>query len=128
MAGSAELEGLWHLALDTVQEYGNGVLVFSGGRILGGDAGYYYTGHYRLEGEALVLTLQGSHYPHQRPAAHVQEFSLEVEGPLGAGNMTLTGSVLEMPSRVTLQLTRLADWPSEPTAGRFSDRGTTQAW
>lgn len=127
MAGSAELEGLWQMTMDTVQEYGSGVLVFSSGRILGGDAGYYYTGHYRQEDGTLVVTLQGSHYPHQRPAAHVQEFSLEVEGPMDASNMSLTGSVLEMPSRVSMQLTRLADWPSE-AAGRFSDRGTTQAW
>lgn len=128
MAASMELDGLWRMSMDTVQEYGEGVLTFTRGLILGGDAGYYYCGHYRHEGDTLVMTLQGCHYPHQRPAAHIQSFSLEAEGPLGAMDMELTGSVLEMPSRVTLRLTRLAGWPEEMAPGPFSDRGTTQAW
>ncbi|MHC4509421.1 MAG: hypothetical protein ACYTAO_10765 [Planctomycetota bacterium] len=48
------IDGLWtieFISLDNL--YGAGVLVLKDGRLLGGDAGYYYSGEYREKGEKI---------------------------------------------------------------------------
>lgn len=41
------MEGLWTIEFGSSEGvYSGGVVVFSGGKIMGGDAAYYYTGRY----------------------------------------------------------------------------------
>ncbi|MBW1649329.1 MAG: hypothetical protein JRJ44_01375 [Deltaproteobacteria bacterium] len=43
-------DGLWTVEfVATIHRYGNGVLVFNQNRLLGGDAGYYYSGKYNID-------------------------------------------------------------------------------
>ncbi|MGD8893736.1 MAG: hypothetical protein PVJ20_11040 [Desulfobacterales bacterium] len=42
--------GLWTIEFwSTLGRFGSGVLVLNNGRLLGGDAGHYYSGFYRIE-------------------------------------------------------------------------------
>ncbi len=43
------MEGLWTIEFGSSEGvYGGGVVVFTGGKIMGGDAAYYYTGSYAM--------------------------------------------------------------------------------
>lgn len=47
-------DGLWTIEFgSTVNRFGRGVLIFVNGRLLGGDEGYYYSGHYEIDGTTL---------------------------------------------------------------------------
>jgi hypothetical protein len=52
------MDGLWTVEFgSSAGVSGAGVAVFQHGKIMGGDAGYYYIGEYRLDGEKLLVTL-----------------------------------------------------------------------
>lgn len=45
------IDGLWTVEfISTINRSGKGVAVFTKGRLLGGDEGYYYSGTYNVEG------------------------------------------------------------------------------
>ncbi|MBN1807413.1 MAG: hypothetical protein JW837_19355 [Sedimentisphaerales bacterium] len=48
------LNGLWTIEFMSIANlYGTGVLVLNNGRLLGGDAGYYYSGEYKERGDKI---------------------------------------------------------------------------
>lgn len=57
------MEGLWTAEFgSSTGTFGGGVAVFRDGKILGGDATYYYVGEYTLQGNSLRATLRISPY------------------------------------------------------------------
>ena len=55
------MEGLWTAEFgSSAGRFGGGVAVFRDGKILGGDATYYYVGDYKLDGSTLQVTLKVS--------------------------------------------------------------------
>ena len=47
-------DGLWVVEFDSnTNRFGSGVIVLSKGRILGGDAGYYYSGQYEISDDKI---------------------------------------------------------------------------
>jgi len=49
------IEGLWTIHFrSTLSDFGAGVLVLTNNKILGGDAGYWYSGDYSLDNETLT--------------------------------------------------------------------------
>jgi len=44
-------DGLWAIEFEASLGYGCGVLVFNGTQVMGGDAGYYYSGKIKTEGK-----------------------------------------------------------------------------
>jgi hypothetical protein len=56
-----ELDGLWTAEFgSSTGIFGGGAVVFLGGKILGGDATYFYTGDYKLTGRDFVATIRVS--------------------------------------------------------------------
>jgi T3SS negative regulator,GrlR len=56
------LDGLWTAEFgSSTGMFGSGVAVFADGKILGGDNLYYYTGEYKLQGNALQATRRYAH-------------------------------------------------------------------
>lgn len=54
---NSKTNGLWTVEfISTFNRVGQGVLVLSDGRLLGGDAGYYYSGRYKITGTILTGT------------------------------------------------------------------------
>lgn len=52
------VEGLWTAEFGSSSgAFGGGVAVFHGGKIMGGDAGYFYTGNYALHDSSFKATL-----------------------------------------------------------------------
>jgi hypothetical protein len=56
------VNGLWTAEFTTASGAGTGVVVFVDGRIMGGDAAYYYSGTYQEEGPRLNARLFVKHY------------------------------------------------------------------
>jgi hypothetical protein len=53
------IDGLWTAEFgSSTGVFGGGVVVFQNGKVMGGDAGYYYLGDYRLTEGALVATIE----------------------------------------------------------------------
>lgn len=91
------VEGVWSIEVgDGVSFLPGGVLVLDGGRVRGGDSGYYYFGTYEREPARIVLSLDVSHYRAQRPSVWGEggeSFALIIRGSLGkAGTLILGGT------------------------------------
>ena len=55
------MDGLWTAEFGTADGgFGGGVAVFRDGKILGGDATYFYVGEYKFEGKDFTATLTSS--------------------------------------------------------------------
>jgi hypothetical protein len=53
------MDGLWTAEFgSSTGGFGAGVVVFQNGKVMGGDAGYYYLGEYRLTESAFVATIE----------------------------------------------------------------------
>jgi hypothetical protein len=57
-----DVNGLWLAEFSTPTGQGTGVIVLLDGRALGGDASYYYDGHYSLNGAQISGTLAVTHF------------------------------------------------------------------
>src|ERR1022692_4813174 len=80
------MDGLWTAEFGTsTGVFGGGVVVFREGKLLGGDATYFYVGEYRLHGKDFEATLISS--PFIKGAESVfkttgQDLRLEIAGTL----------------------------------------------
>lgn len=80
------MEGLWTAEFGTsTGGFGGGVAVFRDGRVLGGDATYFYVGEYTFNGKDFEATLKSS--PFIKGAESVfkttgQDLTLEISGSL----------------------------------------------
>ncbi|MCS3738243.1 hypothetical protein FHX16_000186 [Rhizobium sp. BK661] len=78
------IEGLWIVEFSSPGGEGSGTVVFSNGRLLGGDGSYYYSGHYSLKDSQITATLTANHY--SGPLSNVF-------GPLRTVTLSLQGAV-----------------------------------
>lgn len=92
-----QLEGLWLVQFKGIQGDGGGVAVFSNGRILGGDSGYYYVGNYVIDGTSLSGTIHVANFLPRVPnvLGIDGDFDLELCATLAEGeakgNLKLVG-------------------------------------
>ncbi len=81
------LEGLWTVEFrSSIGNTGYGTVIFEGGKAMGGTAGYYYFGDYKVEGNTLTASLR----VHRFNAGQLSVF-----GPLEAFELELSGTVSE---------------------------------
>ena len=81
------MNGLWTVEfISTLGRGGSGVIVLNDGRLLGGDAGYYYVGQYTVEddnnairGEVVVTRFEENHIS---VFGNRDEFSLQFRGDI----------------------------------------------
>jgi hypothetical protein len=97
------MEGLWTIEFGSSEGvYGGGVVVFSGGKVLGGDAGYYYTGSYEMmDVDAFTATIQVKPFIDGIPSVFNtlrKDFTLNLTGRVkDAGHAIAQGRPEEMP-------------------------------
>lgn len=90
------IEGLWTVEFQTKGGENGGVAVLEGGRIRGGDSGYYYVGRYTLSGETVSGDVQAEHYHGPSVTAfgdQATKFSLTIAGKLSTNRNQITGTV-----------------------------------
>ncbi|MDE1890016.1 MAG: hypothetical protein KGJ87_08685 [Planctomycetota bacterium] len=79
------INGLWTVEfISTMNLFGNGVLVLFDNRILGGDAGYYYSGRYNISNDDISGEVKVTRYDEKSIAVFgdIPQFSLVFSGKL----------------------------------------------
>ena len=80
-----KIDGLWTIEfISTLHLVGSGVAVLNDKRLLGGDEGYYYSGHYDTENGQFSGTIHVTRYNPK---------SLSVFGDIGQYTLKLEGKV-----------------------------------
>ncbi len=92
------IDGLWTAEFGTpTGMFGGGVVVFREGKIVGGDATYFYVGEYSQTGEKFRASLRVAPYIVGAPSVFStigHEFTLQLEGVLtGPDRATAQGHV-----------------------------------
>ena len=87
-------DGLWTVAFKTPIGFGYGVVVLNNGKLLGGDAGYYYTGEYTIDGGSFqgvidVIRFDGSSIS---VFGDIDEISLSFSGSINEFEFSATAS------------------------------------
>jgi hypothetical protein len=103
-----DVNGLWLAEFSTQSNKGTGVIVLSNGKALGGDAGYYYTGSYSLNGIQLSGTLSVTHYygPLNNVFGPLRSLTLSLSGAVGRDLIIVSGvneAIPEMLAMVRLR-------------------------
>lgn len=97
------LDGLWTAEFgSSTGEFGGGVIILQNGKILGGDAGYFYIGEYTLTaGIAFRASVKVSPFIVDYQSVFKtsnQEFTLDLTGVYqGTNQMTAQGHLKGMP-------------------------------
>ena len=77
------LNGLWTVEFSSALNIvGKGVLVLSGGRLFGGDSGYYYSGSFEVDGSTVSGTIDATRFDINSVSVFgdIGDFSLSFEG------------------------------------------------
>lgn len=78
------IDGLWTLEFSAPRLSGSGVVVCADGRVLGGDGGYYYSGDYQMDGDAIEAKID---------VVRFEPNSISVFGNIPRFRLILNGSV-----------------------------------
>lgn len=112
METKLSIDGLWTATFSTSIGSGTGVAVFVGGRVLGGDANYYYKGLYKLVGERIIGSLDVVHFfgPLTNVFGPVREARLDLDGAIGRDLMIISARNLQTPMlRMQIKLQRVSN-------------------
>jgi autotransporter translocation and assembly factor TamB len=106
-----DLQGLWSVFFQSnFQTLGSGVIVFTGDRILGGDAAYYYDGHVEIQGNKADAKVKIVRF---NPAGmsifgNLASFNLAVSGTITAPDMEFHGYMVEQPNmKITIKCKKI---------------------
>ncbi len=111
------IEGLWSVAFVSTQEnFGAGVVIFETGRVLGGDASYYYVGDYNVTNGELRANVHVTHFfgePHS-VFGNLRKFELSVSGRMPPEGRTIeaTGHLVQDPrQQIAFRFQKLEELP-----------------
>ena len=109
------LEALWSVEfVSNVQSFGSGIVVLETGRVLGGDAQYFYVGSYLVENGTVKATVTINHYsgPPNTIFGEAKSVTLNFSGTPAHNNFELQGAVAGNPAlTVSVRFTRRAELP-----------------
>lgn len=110
------IEALWSVEfVSNLSGFGSGVVVVENGKVLGGDAQYFYVGYCKVENGLLHANATITHYagvPHSI-FGQAKQFSLSVSGAPGHNGFELHGHVIENPAqKIGMRFIRRAELPS----------------
>jgi hypothetical protein len=91
------IEGLWVVQYEGTQGEGAGVVVFTNGRVLGGDRGYTYEGNYAIKENWVAASIHVANFLPNIASVlgYVGDFDEELKAPIEdnviQGALSLTG-------------------------------------
>lgn len=114
LIGEAMLEGLYGVIFGTPDgELGAGVVVFSNGKLSGGDLSYFYTGAVRSRGGDTIeadVDVEKYQFGGESVFGDLDRFRLQLAGVVEPHVFALKGHVVGQPAmQITAQCTKLAD-------------------
>jgi hypothetical protein len=107
-------EGMWTVEFKGAMGASDGVVIFTKGKILGGDSGHTFMGNY--DGDSNIKGRISAHpfVPGFNVMGLHGDYELEFSGTVEGKMMTGTASVVGHPGhKLTARLTKVADLPSE---------------
>lgn len=107
------LEALWSVEFMAVG-MGRGVAVLETGRILGGDAQYFYVGDYSVHDGVATAKVTVTHYAGQPVTVFgpAKSITLELSGAPAHGQFDMHGHIAGNPAaKIGIRLTRRAELP-----------------
>ena len=108
------IEGFWIVQYEGMQGSGGGVVIFTKGKIFGGDTGYTYTGSYQTQGDALKAHVVVRNFLPAVPSVLgvVGDFDLDIAGKIEGDIIKATGAVPKVQAvGIALKLTKRANLP-----------------
>lgn len=109
------VEGFWTVQFRGMQGWGTGVVVYTGGRIYGGDSAVMFTGTYTQQGDAIAVRLHVKQIaPGLMTVMGRSEYDLELAGKLDGDKLQLSGCIPGTEMR--LSATHLKQCGVPPTA------------
>ena len=108
------VDGFWVVQFEGMKGNGGGVVIFTKGKVFGGDDGYVYTGSYVTEGNSVKARVKVENFLPNVPSVLgvVGNFELNIDGTLEDGVIKGTGSVATGEAvGVAIKLTKRADLP-----------------
>lgn len=109
------LEALWSVEFSSnVQGFGSGVVVLETGRVLGGDAQYFYVGSYEVTNGVVKSTVTITHYAGVPNTifGQAKSVTLNFTGTPARDQFELVGSVAGNPAlAMRVRFTRRAELP-----------------
>lgn len=95
------LEGLWTVEFKAAMGAGTGVIVVNPKTIMGGDAGYYYAGTYKVENGAVHAELDVVRFSQHAVSifGSSERHSVVLDGPVNEKQMQLSGYLKSNPSQ-----------------------------
>jgi hypothetical protein len=103
------LDGLWIVQYHGPAGVGGGVVVFTKGRMLGGDSGFAYVGSYEEKGDELKARVSTTHFDPNIPSVLgvPGNQDLIIEGKIKGDNIEGTGALASRPdTKIVVRLLR----------------------
>jgi hypothetical protein len=111
------LEALWSVEFVSNSQgvgVGAGVAVIENGKVLGGDAQYFYVGECKVENGTVYATVKVTHYfgqPHS-VFGTAKQFTLSLSGKPAQTTFDMSGNVIENPQlKILIRFSRRAELP-----------------
>ena len=105
------IEGLWIVQYEGTQGEGAGVVVFTQGRVLGGDFGYTYEGNYVIKDNWIAASVRVANFLPNIASVlgFVGDFDLEMKAPINENVIQATMSLIGQPgTSIVARLTKKA--------------------
>ena len=97
-----KIDGLWTIEfISTLHFVGSGVAALSDNRLLGGDEGYYYSGHYDTENGQFSGTIDVTRYNRKSLSVFgdIGQYTLKLEGKIQDYQIEGTATMADAPDR-----------------------------
>jgi hypothetical protein len=107
------VEGFYTVHFVGVQGWGTGVVVYIGGRVLGGDSVAIFTGTYDLQGDAVTVRLHVKQIsPDLMGVMGRSEYDLDLAGTREGDTVNLSGNIPGTDLRLKATLKKQCDLPA----------------
>ena len=109
------VDGFWIVQYEGMQGNGGGVVMFTKGRVFGGDTGYTYLGTYTTKGHSVRARVSVRNFIAGIPSVVgvTGDFELSIEGTVEGDTIRATGSLVgvQRPG-IVLRLSKRSDLPT----------------
>ena len=109
------VDGFWIIQYEGMQGNGGGVVLFTKGKVFGGDTGYYYLGSYESRGNSVTARIAVRNFIPSIPSVVgiTGDFELSIVGTVEGEVMNATGRLVGVNKPgLALKLWKRAEVPS----------------
>jgi len=108
------VDGFWIVQYEGMKGNGGGVVIFTKGKVFGGDTGYTYMGSYRTQGTSVKANVKVCNFLPDVPSVVgvAGDFELNIDGTVEGDVIKGTGSLVNSQAvGIALKLTKRANLP-----------------